>query len=777
MSRKFITCLGLAGAMPFVAAAQSPDPGAPRIDVLEEVIVTATKRDVSIQDVPLAITALDARTLQQEMIRDILDVAQHVAGLSFTTALPGRTTLVLRGVSPVGGQPTVGMYLDDVPMTGNISLLQGMTQPRIFDVGRVEVLKGPQGTLYGAGSLGGAVKFVGVKPDPEGFDAFALAGVSGTEGGDTSYEAQGLINVPLFSDRGALRIGGAYRHDGGYVDRVAGGDWADLYLRTDAATLAPVERPSGNTVNAQDVNDLDSTSGKVSLLFEPSDTSEILATLNYWRTEAGDFGVAWGNLAERQQSFVLDQPIQEEVILGSLSIEKRWSGVTLNSLTGYFQRDNDLTADYTFFYRSLLGQGPFGFLFETNPGDRIQAHKSDTWSQEFRLASNDPGARLQWLAGVYGSRTENELELRLHSHGISEIIPPPLAPLVVDDVVYGSDPTSTAEQLAVFGELTYAITDKLDLTVGARWFDYQIRSRSQAWGVLNGGTGPDERLSSSEDGLNPKFTLAYAFDDDHMAYALASKGFRPGGPNIAVPTSQCAADLENLGLTEAPKSHKSDSLWNYEIGSKNTLLDQRMTLNGAIYYIDWSDIQQQVLLIGCGIPFLGNFGKAETRGAELEMEARLASRWLMGLGLAYADTEIKETVTGVTAQVGDPMLGVPELMANAYLQYEVPTGSDRTWRARVDYQYRDSQLTAFERTMTVGLQTGGTAVVPYAGRVQAAASNTDLSFGLGTRQFDYTLYVRNVFDEDVPVVAEPLRIDQSGLPRPRTYGFEVRWSP
>lgn len=776
MNKSYAAALaGLLGAVPGASIAQQSISSQDHHDmVLQEIVVSATKRDQSIQEVPLAISALDAEALANQGIRTIQDIAQYVPGLSFVTSLPGRTTLVLRGISPVGGQPTVGLYLDDIPIGGDLALLQGMTEPQVLDVARVEVLKGPQGTLYGAGSLGGAVKLVSARPDVTEWSGFTLAGVSNVANGGTGYEGQAVLNMPLVRDRLALRVGGGYRYDSGYIDRIAGGTWADLFLRTDAATLTPVELPTGNTVNKRDVDDLKVTSGKLGLLFTPSESTEVLASLNYWRSESGDLGQHWLNLAPFQQSFLLDQPIEEEVTVGSLAITHRWDGVKLDSLTGYFRRENDLLADYTFFYRSLVGAGPLGPLFNDNPGDRHQSRRSQTWSQELRISSDDPQARLQWLAGVYGSRTDNDVVLRLSTYGIEAMAPPSVAPMVEGDVVYGSDASTDTEQYAAFGEATYSFTDRFAVTLGARWFRHEVASVSSAWGLLNGGAGPLEVLDSRETGINPKVSTSFRFDDDHMAYALAAKGFRPGGPNIIVPAVQCAADLARLGLTQAPASHKSDSLWNYEIGSKNTLLDRRITVNAAAYLIRWSEIQQQVMLTGCGIPFLGNVGAAESRGVELEVEARVTQRLTAGFGLAYADTEITETVPGVTAQVGDRVLGVPKLVANGFLQYEAPIFGSMAIRARVDHQYRDSQLTAFERDMSVTLQTGGTMLVPYAGRVQDASNLTNLSVALERDMLDLTVYVRNVFDRDDRLAANQLRSDQTATVRPRTIGVEAR---
>ncbi len=741
---------------------------------LEEIVVSATKRDTSIQNVPLAISAIDADALRDQQIQDVQDISRSVPGVSFTSSLPGRAVVVLRGISPIGGQPTVGLYLDDVPMTGNIGLLQGMSEPRLLDVERVEVLKGPQGTLYGASSMGGAIKLVSAKPDADEFSATATAGVSSVAHGDMGYEGQMVLNIPLVEGRSALRIGGGYRHEGGYIDRVAGERWADLYRR-DPVTLEPQTQLSGNTVNKEDINDLDVTMGKIALLVKPTDNSEIVASINYSKSEYGDLGQYWGNLGKFKTSSVLEQPVVEDLTLGSLSYTVDFDSVQLTSLTGYFRREVALTGDYTFYLRSLLGPTGTGAYFANIPTNRVQSNFGETWSQEIRLASTDSSSRLQWLVGVYGSDTNTKRDPRINSFGVSALVPDALAPMVAGDVVFGTDGVSDIKDFAVFGEATYELTDRLGLTVGARYFYNKNETTNSSFGLLAGGTIAPVTIKSKEDGVNPKVTLSYEAAPDHQLYVSASKGFRPGGPNTPVPASQCAADLALLGRTEAPSAYDSDSMWNYEVGSKNMFADRRVTLNGALYFIDWSKIQQNVAL-SCGFPFIGNVGEAESKGAELEFQALVTDRLMVGFGAALTDTKITQTVTGVTAQVGDEVLGVPDTILNGFVQYEYPLAGAYSLRARADHQYRSSQSMAFEKTIRVNLIGGGTTLLDNPGREQGSVALTNLSFGLYADAYDVALRVQNVFDRDD--VLDPtvlLRIPQVSAPLPRTIGLQATY--
>jgi iron complex outermembrane receptor protein len=313
------------------------------------------------------------------------------------------------------------------------------------------------------------------------------------------------------------------------------------------------------------------------------------------------------------------------------------------------------------------------------------------------------------------------------------------------------------------------------LTIGARYFKDKNTTVNSSFGLLAGGTIAPVTIKSEEDGVNPKATLSYKIVDDHMVYASASKGFRPGGPNTPVPTSQCSADLARLGLSAAPTGYDSDSLWNYEIGSKNQFANRRLTVNGAAYFIDWTDIQQSVSL-SCGFPFIGNVGEAESKGVELEIDALLTDNLQVGFGAALTDTKITKTVPGVTAQVDDDILGVPNTVLNGYVQYTMPLSSDYSLRARADHQYRSSQLQAFEDTIRVNIATGGTATIPNPGREQGSTSLTNLSLGFGAPVYDMTLYVHNLFDRDD--VTDPnvlLRIPQQSALQPRTIGLEAAY--
>jgi outer membrane receptor protein involved in Fe transport len=534
-----------------------------------------------------------------------------------------------------------------------------------------------------------------------------------------------------------------------------------------------VEEPSGNTVNADNVNDQQVRGVRASLMYAPDPTFRITPSFWYQENDYGDFGYRWNNLPEFEHGHVFKQPASANIRLSTLNITKDFGPVELTSLTGYLETEQALDIDYTFYIRSLLRGTPPAALFSALDSLWRQNNDSETWSEELRLQSTGD-SRLRWLAGLYYSDDDRSNTTSVTTPGISALAPF-LLPLVENDVVFGVGPTSrTTREYAVFGEGSYRLSNALDLTLGLRWFDVKHTTSRPAFGLFNGGTTFDE-AESSENGVNPKVTLAYRLAQENLIYATASKGFRPGGPNTAVPVAACGADLAALGRASAPDSYESDSLWNFELGSKNTFANGRWTVNGTLFYIDWSDIQQSVDL-ACGFSFIDNVGKAHSKGVELEVQGELFHGFDASAAVVYTDAEITDTVPGVTAQRGDKLLGAPEWMVNAAAQYTFPLTARMSSYIRADYQWRDEQLQSFTDTIDVGLATGGTATIPDPTSIQDGYSETNLSIGITSKRWEAQAYVRNLFDDDTVIdPTSSLRLPLEGNVHPRQYGVGVRF--
>jgi outer membrane receptor protein involved in Fe transport len=787
--------LSLAG---HAAHAQGAADGA---SVVEELVVTAQKREERLQDVPLAVSVLSGSQLERQGIQNLEDVAHALPGISFSGAQTGRSSYSIRGISTNTEVPTVGIYIDDVPISARLNEISGAAEPEILDLERVEVLKGPQGTLYGGSAMGGAIKFITHQPGLETFQGKVGAALATTHKGAASYELNGVVNIPLVHDLVGLRLAGVYRDDGGYVDRVPHGQVVNFNkAAVDPATgkaigLGPDGRPaavdptsgyaisvpadtftSANTVADDDVNYARRLALRASVLVQPDDTLTITPSAFYQRNKNGDFGFFWNNLPRFQQSSNTPQKGDDELQLYSLTIKKSLNAVDLTSITAHMKRDQQFSEDYTFFVASRV---PALSKLTTDTSD---VSKYKYFTQELRASSNG-AARLKWTAGAFYQREETTFALTLFTRGMSALGIPPLNG--VPDVSYASHIAKTLDQYAGFADATYQITGKWDVSIGGRLFKIDQSIDRIAQGVLAGGT-VTFKSSASEDGFTPKVSTSYKITPENMVYGTVSQGFRAGGLNSGVPSSVCAGDLARLGLSASPTSFQSDTLWNYELGSKNRFADGRLTVNAAAFHIDWSQIQQQIVLPTCGFSFTANVGKARSDGGEVEVTALATERLTLAAALSYTDAKITDAVFGTGARDGDPVLATPKWILRLSADYRRPLNDDATLFARADYQYRSSQWRNFDRficRVTPGAVADPTRVacpkaneIPVANvaHVQDGYSSTNASIGVELARWTAQFYVNNIFDE-APVLdyRNILSTSQNTTLRPRTIGVRL----
>lgn len=760
-----------------------------------DIVVTARKRDERVQDVPLALSVLSGGQLQQRGIASLQDVFQAVPGISFQGNEPGRGTYAIRGISTSTEIATVGFYMDDVPLPARLNELTGAAAPDVLDLQRVEVLKGPQGTLYGAGAMGGAIKFVA---NPPRLDAFAgeVTGEAGTtRGGAMSYQLGGVLNLPVVTDHLAVRIAARQRRDGGYVDRIANGLTEDPNraavdgsgraiglgangqpLARDAdgyvTGLVPASHVSANTVNDKNVNRYDTTSARISALWQPDATISITPAFYYQRIEGDDTSYYFKNLPGFQQSNQLATPTRDKMWLASLTMKKSFDTFDIVSVTGRYARDQYFVEDISEFV------GAQAAVLSTIPSDRVDASSYRYFTQELRIGSSAP-SRLQWVLGGFYQREKVTFEQTAHSFGVGGLIG--LPPLNGEaDVVYHTRIGKSSDQYAIFGEASYNFTDQLSFTGGLRWFDIKQDLNRLAEGLFAGATIRNT-ATSKEDGFNPKFLLSFKATPRNLLYASVSKGFRQGDGNYAIPNNLCAADLAALGRTEAPGSYKSDSLWNYELGSKNTVLGGALTVNGSLFYIDWRNIQQQVRLPGCGFSFTANVGNAISRGGELEITARPTRNTTINFALTGTFAKITDSVTGVKAQDGDPVLLSPKWVITAGAEQTFPLTDMLNGFVRADYQYRSSQWRSFDRILCVAAPgatvtsagcAAGRLAVRNGAQIQDAYGVANFSLGVSTDRYTLRLFVNNVFDSK-PILdyVTSYNYQQVNSLRPRTVGL------
>jgi outer membrane receptor protein involved in Fe transport len=699
---------------------------------LEEVIVTAQKRAESEQSVPMSITTFSAATLQQKAITEFFDYATKVPNLAFASTGDGvgtARTISIRGIS---GDNVTGFYIDDVPLPDSLD-------PRVLDLDRIEVLRGPQGTLYGARSMGGTVRLITQVPDLSHFSATVRGGLSDTDRTDRpNYTADAVVNIPLVQDQIALRLTGFYDDEAGYFKR----SWC-----TDPATAGvtcfPLSTSGRSTVN--NVAAIDTYGGSASLTIKAGDAVTITPRIMMQRAgynglPLGDFnsmpenGIGFPapsgpytlpsplNTTNFTQARFFDVPEGGSDWWDLYSLTLHWNtGVgELVSSTAYFDRKVDEHEDQSEFIWAAITSGvcyppngpgpPAGtpYCNPPAPGPIQEIKDYQRFVQEIRFASTLSGP-LQFVVGAFYSDLHGRVPFASlyppsQVPGLDDATTggPPNNPDGIPNLVFAQDFHTDIKEPAVFGELSYDITPALKATAGLRW--YQVKTTSEGYEeglAIGGGKLVSPQTTITENGTNPKFQLDYHFAPDQMVYALASKGFRPGGvvpivpPGTAGTPNDCVAALAqvNPNITiEDTRSFKSDSLWNYEIGTKNAWLDHRVILNAAAFDIRWKNIQQAILL-QCGFQYVANAGAAESKGGELDVRARATDHLDVSLGVGYQHAKITEK--GESPQpVGSPVFNTPDWTGNGALTYTIPLVNKWNSVSVIDYSYIGSSYSA-----------------------------------------------------------------------------------
>lgn len=765
---------------------------------LEEIIVSAQKRDERLQDVPIAMSSMGAVELERQGIKDLLDLSRVMPGVAFSGAQSGRSSYAIRGVSTTTEIPTVALYVDDIPITSRFNEISGAADPTILDLERVEVLRGPQGTLYGGSAMGGAIKFVTHDPSLDAFELTSGAEVATTRDGDPSFEVNGVLNLPLMSDRLAVRMAGLYRDNGGYVDRIPNGtvynygaspvdpatgraigiDATGRPTGVDPATgwvtsVPPATRASLNQAAKDDVNSSKRIAFRASALIAATDTLSILPAVSVQRNEVDDYGFFWGGLSDLQTSTTRDEDSDDSVDLYSVRVTKDFANVSLTSISALMKREQQFHEDYTYFNSSIVPF--FSQLLSYSQTDS----EFEYVTQELRLASSGD-SRLRWTIGGFFQQERSDFNFSVFTVGASKLGIPPVQG--VPDVVYDTFVEKDSDQYALFGELTYAFTEAFEVTLGARAFKIEQSIDRLAQGIFAGGTLLFVE-DTEDDGITPKVSASYKLTRDNLLYTTVSKGFRAGGLNNGVPSNLCGEDLARLGLAANPQRYESDTLWNYEVGSKNAFADGRVTVNGALYFIDWKEIQQQLTLPGCGFTFTANVGEAESKGGELEMQIQLASGFTVGAAMTYTDAKITDSLPGTGARDGDRVLTTPEWTYQFNAEYRVPA-FDGDFFVRGDYQYRSNQWRTFSDTICRSAP-GAVAdasrsnctladEVPVANpeHSQRGYGSANMAVGFDLNRWRLAAFVNNVTNED-PVIDRrvSLAVDRRSTLRPRTVGL------
>src|SRR6202165_1857177 len=618
MRNNAAACAPILTAMALLAAASLSSIGAQAQSVADspdqitEIVVTAQKREQRIQDIPISVSAISGDEIERAGARDFHDLLLSIPGVSYSGAEPGQSKYSIRGISTAASSPTVGIYLDDVSLITIGTSFAGAADPMLVDLDRVEVLKGPQGTLYGGSAMGGAIKYVSRQPAMNHFSVTAEGGVASVDRGGVSYSAESFVNLPLIDDRLAMRIGGAYRLDAGYVDNVAGGQ-VQLWSRsatTPPAAFAPVTYASPSTFARENWNERSTSTARLSVKWTPTDSLPLLPSATIQRSDKANPDDFFTNLPQFENTVRFNQPTRDNLGVYSLNVTPQLPGFSFTSLSGYVDRSIEWDRDYSLFIAGLVPP-----LLNHNSYNASNT-TSRTFTQELRVASSDPQASFKWVVGLYYSHQRDDLYQVVNTVGAGALFG------TGTDITYCGNQMPSPSQEGAFGDVTYSLTPQWDVSAGLRWFDIKQKIDGMFGGILNGGHSEVDGKRSTDVGVTPKFSLSYRPLDNHLLYGSASKGFRQGGPNRFNTSSPlCGPDFARLGITRAPDSFQPDSLWTYELGSKNEIDQRRSVINAAIYYTDWKKIQQQVNLTSCGFQFVGNVGAATVKGAELSAEA------------------------------------------------------------------------------------------------------------------------------------------------------------
>ena len=663
---------------------------------LQEVVVTAEKRESTVQKTPISMTAITGADLQAQGVTDMVSVAQQVPGISFKTSGPGQTEFEMRGLTSTGGEsPTVGFYLDDVALTPAAMAQNGKTviDPSLYDLNRVEVLRGPQGTLYGAGSMGGTVKLISNQPDPRAFAASAELIGSGTDsGGGFNHTENGMLNLPLANGAAAVRVVVTDKYVDGWIARdVLDPFPVELNNSTQRGDVAAA--PVAQSIAHSNTERLDSE--RVLLLVQPIERLSLTVTaLHQNLAQDGPSTIDSPPLNEAHyQPYDVAEPFSDIFNLYTLTGKYDFDGFQVVSVTSQWDRNQNQTQDISEAMQYYIGgffgppaAWPFpatstvteggGTFFGFGPGTISEDDYTRQYSEELRFDSTGSGP-LQWLAGGYYSG------FTATSHVYSFYPETPYG----FNADFGTNNLADNHrkvdifQYAAFGEVSYLFADHFKTTVGARYYTYHSNSVTSVSGVSANGTSAPLYGLASNSGVTPKLDLAYIAGDNATVYATVSKGFRPGGPNSPIPVPPCPA--------AAPTQFGPDSVWNYELGEKLRFFDSRVSVNGAVYYEEWSNVQQEVAP-GCGFKYTANAGKATVKGAELEVAVLLAPGLLLSQNMGYTDATNSTTVPLAGVVSGDRLLDVPQWTANTSLSYTYPLPNSLNLMARINNSYVDS---------------------------------------------------------------------------------------
>jgi outer membrane receptor protein involved in Fe transport len=737
----------------YPADAQTPPAPVEREGVSEvsgDIIVTATRRNERLRDVPLSITAFSQEKLSESGIVGYEGLARDTPGIVLNKPTANFNTFTARGIATNGYganlQSTVAIYIDELPIsrTGNTTLID----PSLYDVERVEFLRGPQGTLFGSGSLAGALRILTKSPDLNNFDASAMVdfGLTGSDSFRQRYN--GMINVPLIDEKLAVRAVGFYRHEEGWVDNIQTG--------------------------VHNANTLENYGGRLILMAKPTDRLSMRLLASYENSQPRDSSLINPTLGRNTRRSVRPDIFSGEQKNFNATVEYQFDGARLTSSSTYSRYNQEFFADIS----AAVGR-LFPYALEAKGPEK-------SFVQETRLAS-DPGGKLDWVVGVFYFDRTTQLENRFRSSAAflaSRNITGGLG--TAGDSIGAQVLRLKTHELAGFGELTYHFSDRFWATGGIRYgrTDSQLanlggfNSNYITKGLL-GQSGPltivtiPAALQPKIVGKSPSFkgSLSYRLSDDVTTYALVSTGYRAPVYNA----SAGRVSLIDPNDLTIPTGARSDKLINYEAGLKGRFFDGKLVGNFALYWIDWKDIQVQANRVSDSAQFATNIGSARSRGLEFELAANPVRNLSFGASGSLGDTKITQ-LSAAEAAISGAVLGgrlsAPKFQGSLFMRAGFDLSDRTSGYFNLTVQHVGSFPNQFPNTP------GRPAVrAPTFGNTDSY-ENVNLSAGLNSGKISATFYVENLLNDNSITYIHPEGFLDArfGTLRPRTIGIRLGYN-
>ena len=750
------------------AAAQTADAPATAADApaaanggagIEEITVTATRRSTALSKVAESVSAFNAQKLDVLNIKSFAQLAKFTPGVDFD---PDSNNISIRGIKSDAGSATTGVYIDDTPIQLRaLGLNANSSLPTVFDLDRVEILRGPQGTLFGAGSEGGTVRYITPQPSLTDYSGMAHTELSGTQGGGLNFEGGAAVGGPIVEDKVGFRISGWARRDGGYIDKV------DPY--------------TGQTTDA-DANRTNTYVVRAALAFAPIDNLTITPAYNFEQRSVNNYSQYWVGTSDRNEGQFYDgtpehMRDEDRFDLASLKIQYDLDDVQIISNTSFFARSERVNGYsgtlYNLSYFQQITSGgtdPQGnpcinnctahsVLLNANginlPGfgpyvsNNYITNDQSNVTQEVRVQSSDKDAKLNWVAGVFyaGNKQSSNEEINdpqlpaltryLWNESMIAAWGQRLLPGGDD---YDNNTHGFDRQVALFGEATYAFTDELKFTAGLRyaWTHFDFRNlNTGAQDLLDDGGRPGHaKGESDETPVTPIVSLSYQVTPDDMIYGTIAEGYRIGGASPPLPVAACGGKF--------PTQYDSDTTWSYELGTKDRFLDRKLLVSASAYYIEWNNIQQAIYVPTCGIQYTTNVGDAVSEGFDFEGTYQVTDELQVNFAIGYTEGKFTDNAVdpankgSLLARKGDSLDIVP-WTATIGVQYDFEVQENKAF-VRADYEF------ASRRNRPIPAEDPATEYYDGGLHPDPATNFVSLRTGITVDKLEFDLFMDNVFN-------------------------------